>query len=57
MNKLPRFAREFANYIRKENKCGVNSAMVDDGIRNLFSAYEHGLITVEEMMRALTRLY
>lgn len=51
MNKIPRFMREYANYIEREYLDGFSA-----DIEDLLCKYERGLITVREVMAMLVKI-
>ena len=51
MNKIPRFMREYANYIEREYLDGFSA-----DIEDLLCKYERGLITVYDVMAMLVKV-
>ena len=51
MNKVPRFMREYANYIEREHFSNFNA-----DIENLLLSYERGHIAIAEVMRTLAEI-
>lgn len=51
MNKVPRFMREYANYIEREHFSNFNA-----DIENLLLSYERGHIAIAEVMSILAEI-
>lgn len=51
MNKIPRFMREYANYIEREYLDGFSA-----DIEDLLGMYERGLVTVYDVMAMLVKI-